>query len=132
MDEYLTLIFFLCIIMFIISGFDKMLNFNKSKKRLIKHLDSLDERSANLFIGATIVLEIVAPLIIMYCLVTKGKLKDQAVYSAYALALFTAVATFIFYFPPEGNKLYGFLGNTTTFGCMLLIAYYLKNNINDK
>lgn len=127
MDEYLTLIFFLCVIMFMVSGVDKILNFNKSKKRLKKHID-LNDKTASLMIFITIILEIIAPLIIMYCIVTQGDLKQQAIYSAYALAVFTAIATFIFYFPPTGNKLYALLGNTTTFGCMLLIAYFIKNN----
>jgi hypothetical protein len=45
--------------------------------------------------------------------------------SALSLALFTFLATMIYYMPVN-KYYYQFFSNTTTFGCMLLLAYFIS------
>lgn len=125
MDCVIIIIFVICLVMFPLSAIDKIYNFEKSSKRLVKNLPDLNKRIADLMIGAAIVLQLIAPLLIMYSIITK-KSKMIGMISSILIALFTIAVTIVFYIPATGSKYYAFLGNTTTLGCMLLITYELN------
>jgi len=124
----LVIIFTICLVMFPLSAIDKIFNFKKSSDRLVKNLPMLNRTMSDILIICAIVLQLVAPLLIMYSIITK-KAKTIGMISSVLLALFTIAATLIFYMPPTGNKYYALLGNTTTLGCMLLITYELNKII---
>jgi len=80
---------------------------------------------SDIFIICAIIIQLIAPLVILYSIITY-KAKTIGMIASILLALFTLAATLIFYMPATGAKYYAFLGNTTTFGCMLLITYELN------
>jgi len=127
MNTTLTIIFVICLLMFPLSGIDKIFNFKKSSDRLLKNASILSTGMADILIVGAIIIQLLAPIIIIYSLLT-NKHKQIAVASAITLAIFTFITTIVFYFPPTGHKYYAMLGNLTTLGCMLLIAYELKYN----
>ena len=118
--------------MFFISGIDKMMNVQKVA-------DGLQKRvgwgvPANVFVAAIVfaaLLEITAPLIMTYSAATH-KYSKEARWAAVALALFTALVTYVYHFPPFGTTYYPFISNVTTFGALLLLAqlFRCRNNEN--
>lgn len=125
MEYIFVIICVICLVMFPLSAIDKISNFKKSSERLVKNLPVLNKSIADLLIIGSIFLQLVAPLLIVYSIITKTS-KVIGMLSSILLALFTIAATVIFYMPPTGTKYYAFLGNTTTLGCMLLITYELN------
>jgi uncharacterized membrane protein YphA (DoxX/SURF4 family) len=119
-----VIIFFLCTIMFFASGVDKILNFQDNVSRTVDKA-GVNSILANILIVLAIIIEIVAPLLLMYWAFTGGN-KNASIAAALTLAIFTLIATAMFYLPISKHY-YAFLSNTTTFGCMLLIAYVIKN-----
>lgn len=114
----------LCVIMFFLSGINKITNFQSNVSRTVNKA-GLSNILATIGTVVAILIEIIAPLVLMYWVFT-GKNKGVSIGAALSLAVFTAIATFMFYMPPSKHY-YAFLSNTTTFGCMLLIAYTIKN-----
>jgi len=110
-----------------LSGINKIITFeatvNSFKKRFIQ---DLPQNFYVLAIILVIILEIFAPLKIMYSLHTK-KYRKYAYYSCLALAVFTVLAILIYHFPPEGAKYYPFMSNVTSFGALLLLSTYFKD-----
>lgn len=118
---------FLIINMFFISGITKFKNFNSEVLRLNNKLPYLTNYNNILIVFAGI-LEIIAPLIIFYCLIKKlyfenlSNLENKLnVLSIIGLIIFTILATFIFYFPFTGQKWYPFISNTVTTGALLTL-----------
>ena len=68
-----------------------------------------------------IVLEIVAPMIIMSALQTNMH-NDLAYSSSVGLAVFTVLATLIYHFPPVGGEYYAFMKNLTATGSLMLLS----------
>ena len=128
-DILLTIIFIISLIMFPLSGIDKINGFDKSRSRLMKNLPiKISTEVASLLIIGAIILQIVAPALIMYSLLVKDSNVWIGLTGVALLAIFTIIATLVFYMPPSGTKYYGFLGNLTTLGCMLLIGHELYYN----
>jgi len=125
MDIILVIIFSIALIMFPLSAIDKISKWPKPSERLQKHISWISEDVSDILVICAMILQFVAPLLIMYTLIS-GKSKTLGILSALSLALFTVLATIVFYIPATGHKYYAFLGNTTTFGCMLLLAYELN------
>jgi len=125
MEYTLIIIFIICLLMFSLSGIDKILKFENASSRLNKNLPILSKKMSDIFIICAIIIQLIAPLVILYSIITY-KAKTIGMIASILLALFTLAATLIFYMPATGAKYYAFLGNTTTFGCMLLITYELN------
>lgn len=121
--KVLTLIFIISLIMFPLSGIDKIMNFESARDRLMRNLP-VSVNLANLMIVGAIILQLVAPAMVMYSLLYGDVWVGLS--GVFALAAFTILATLVFYIPPKGAKYYGLLGNTTTLGCMLLIGHTLS------
>jgi len=125
-DILLTIIFIISLIMFPLSGIDKINGFDKSRSRLVKNLPiDISTDVASLLIVGAIVLQLAAPAMVMYSLLVKESNVWIGLTGVGLLAIFTIIATLVFYMPPTGTKYYGFLGNLTTLGCMLLIGHEL-------
>lgn len=125
MDILLITIFIISLVMFPLSAVDKIVKWPKPSERLQKHISWISPQVSDILVVCAMILQFIAPLIIMYSLIS-GKSKTLGIIAALSLALFTLLATIVFYIPATGHKYYAFLGNTTTFGCMLLLAYELN------
>ena len=79
-----------------------------------------------LAIFLVIVLEILAPIIILYSLQTDMYI-DLAYFSSIGLAGFTILATIIYHFPPTGGQYYAFMKNLTATGSLLLLSTLFLN-----
>lgn len=118
---------FLIINMFFLSGIGKFINFNSELGRLNKKLPNYGI-SNNIFIILAGLLEIVAPIIILYCLIKKIYFNNLSniennlnTLSIIGLIIFTVLATFIFYYSFTGMKWYPFISNTVTIGALILL-----------
>jgi uncharacterized membrane protein YphA (DoxX/SURF4 family) len=119
----LVILVLLCTIMFFLSGINKIFDFDGNVDRTARKLgyNGIITQAA---IIIAIVIEIVAPLLLVYWAVS-GSMSTAAMVSALSLALFTFLATMIYYMPVN-KYYYQFFSNTTTFGCMLLLAYFIS------
>ena len=85
----------LCTTMFFLSGIDKIINFQSNVTRTVDKV-GISNVLANIGIIIAIIIEITAPLLLMYWVFT-GKNKGVSIGAALSLAIFTAIATFMFY-----------------------------------
>lgn len=74
-----------------------------------------------LIISLEILLEILAPIVIIWSILTATH-KLYAYYSTVTLALFTILATLIYHFPPYGIQHNAFMKNLTATGALLLLS----------
>lgn len=120
----LLVLVLLCTIMFFLSGINKITDFDGNVNRTAGKLgyNGIVVKAA---IVIAIIIELIAPLLLAYWALT-GNNSKVALVSALGLALFTFLATMIYYMPAR-KYYYQFLSNTTTFGCMLLLAYFISN-----
>ena len=114
---------FMILIMYILAGINKARNFESTvngfkKVFLIKNLP---KSFYKLTILLVIILEIFAPLTILYSLQT-DKYNYMANLSSISLAIFTILATLIYHFPPVGSEYYSFMKNLTATGSLLLLS----------
>mgnify|MGYP001184249894 FL=1 len=113
------------LLMYFIAGVNKFLHFNATvngfkKMFFMKKLPSLFYQLA---IALVVVLEIVAPVIILYSIQT-GTMSKMACFSSIGLAIFTVLATLIYHFPPKGSNYYAFMKNLTATGGLLLLSTF--------
>lgn len=114
----------LLVIMFIISGINKVFNFNGTGIGLKEKLNyNIPDYIYNLIIVIVILLEIIAPLIVIYYITTK-KYREWAYYSVIALVIFTILATLLYHFPDFSNykRSLAFWANVSLLGGLLLLA----------
>ena len=114
---------FMILLMYFLAGINKARNFAGTVSGLknmffVKKLPNLFYQLA---IFIVIVLEILAPIIILYSLQT-NMYNDLAYYSSVGLALFTVLATLIYHFPPVGGEYYAFMKNLTATGSLMLLS----------
>ena len=125
----LYFIAFLLTIMFFLSSFDKMINFNDTanefNEKVEKMLFKVPSILTKLGIVCAILIQFFCPLIIMYSLYNK-KYHIYGMYASLMLAFFTVFATYFYHFPPKGKQYYAFMGNITTVGGLSLMAYHLR------
>ena len=120
---------FLLIILFFLSGFDKINNVNKLADGLKNKVNlNINIDLYKLAIIIVILLEIFAPIIIMYSIQYK-KYYKHAYYSTIGLILFTILATFLYHFPATGKNYYSFMDHVALVGGLMLLANRFKNNI---
>lgn len=93
-----------------VSGFKNMFFFKK-----------LPNVFYQLAIFLVIVLEIVAPILILFSLQT-NMYNELAYFSSIGLSIFTVLATIIYHFPPTGSEYYAFMKNLTATGSLLLLS----------
>jgi uncharacterized membrane protein YphA (DoxX/SURF4 family) len=116
---YSTMILF----MYFVAGINKLLHF-KNTVSGFKNMFIL-KKLPNLFyqfiIICVILLEIIAPIIIIYSIQTKH-LENLACISSISLGIFTILATLIYHFPPKGSNYYAFMKNLTATGSLFLLS----------
>ena len=114
--------------MFFASGIDKLLHYNKVVIGLQKRLEpsvSLHKYIIQLMIVFAIVIELFAPLIVVWSIFNK-QYRYLGEYAMYSLIFFTVFATLIYHFPPLGIKWYPFSSNITTIGALIACVMLLK------
>ena len=119
MNYILGLIAIISTIMFFISGIDKFTKIYHYSNGLAEKLNT---PTIITLIIISAILEIIAPLIIVYCAFT-GNYLFLGIIASLALFIFTITVTYIYKYPPIGSNYYPFISNITTSGCMLLLAY---------
>lgn len=118
---------FLITFMFLLSGYYKVVGFDKTVNNFMKNTNFNLTTSKLAIIGAAL-LQLTCSVIIMYeAYFETGTYRKHAYYACYALAFFTVLATLIYHFPPSGMKYYAFISNVTTFGALLLLANQFKD-----
>ena len=114
---------FMILLMYFLAGINKARNFTGTVSGF-KNMFFL-KKLPNLFYQVAIIivilLEIVAPIIILYSLQT-NMYNNLAYHSSVGLALFTVLATLIYHFPPLGGEYYAFMKNLTATGALLLLS----------
>ena len=109
-------------IMFFLSGIDKMINFYKiSNEFTTKTPVKIPIELAYLAIIIAIIIQLAAPILINVGLIKKNK--QLIFYSTLSLIIFTVLASLLYHFPPIGYQYYPFMSNLTTIGGLMLILY---------
>lgn len=111
--------------MFFLSGFHKLINFDKTVnnfKEKLSYALNINENIYKFIIAFVVLLEILAPVIIVYYYIT-GKFKQFSNYAVYGLIIFTILATLL-YHPLNINNYYKsipFWANISLIGGLLLL-----------
>ena len=113
----------LLLIMYFLSGFDKITNFDNISKGL-KNKISFPIILCKLSIILVIILEICAPVLIIYSLVY-GKYTYYSYIATNMLIAFTIFATILYHFPTQPNQYYYFMKNLSIIGGLLLLSNLL-------
>jgi len=120
--NYLLIYSFLILLIFILSGFSKIINIVETANGLYDKVKlNLPFNIYIIAIVIVIVLEILGPLLILYSSATNN-LKKIAYYACIILTIFTIMATMIYHMPPTGNNKYSVLKNISIIGALLLLA----------
>ena len=116
------------LLMYFLAGINKAKNFAGTFEgfKNMFFLKKLPNIFYQLAIFLVIILEILAPIIILYSLQT-DMYDDLAYFSSVGLAAFTVVATLIYHFPPTGGEYYAFMKNLTATGSLLLLSTLFLN-----
>ena len=124
----LYIIVLLLTIMFFLSSFQKIGNFNKVSEDLqtqvSKKLFDIPINLARVGIVCAIMIQFFCPLIILYSVYDK-RYRIYGSIASLVLAIFTVEATYFFHFPPTGQHYYAFMSNITTIGGLSLLSYFL-------
>lgn len=132
------------VLMYFLSGFNKLKNFASTVNGFQDKLDSLLmsglsvlttmlNRENNpllpnivyqIIIAGVILLEIVAPVVIVVS-VQQNKYKLSGYYCSIGLAVFTILATLMYHFPTTPSNYYAFMKNLTAIGGLLLLSKYI-------
>jgi uncharacterized membrane protein YphA (DoxX/SURF4 family) len=109
--------------MFFLSGFHKLINFDKTVNNFKGKINiNVNEYIYKFIITSVVLLEILAPIIIVYYYTT-GKFKQFSNYAVYGLIIFTILATLL-YHPLNINDYYKsipFWANISLIGGLLLL-----------
>lgn len=110
------------IVMFIVSGVSKIGNFGKTVGNFRGKIE-MNESIVEMIIMCVIVLEIFAPLVIIYYYIY-GEYKEYAYYGVMGLIIFTVLAT-LMYHPLDVSSYYKsipFWANISLIGGLLLLG----------
>ena len=122
---FISIYVFMILLMYFLAGINKARNFSQTVSgfKNMFFLKKLPNIFYNLAIFLVIVLEILAPIVILYSLQT-NLYSDLAYYSSVGLAIFTVLATLIYHFPPFGGEYYAFMKNLTATGSLMLLSTF--------
>ena len=109
---------------YLLAGFNKLTNFKSTSDSFAKKFVNLAPL-AGIIIGLVILLEIVAPLVMIYSVATPNANFRYGYMASWALIIFTVFATLVYHFPPtvKENKM-PFLRNVSLIG-----AFIIYNNL---
>ena len=118
---------FLILLMYFLAGISKAVNFSSTVKGFnnmffFKNMPTIFYDFAIL---GVVLLEILAPIVIMFSLYT-NTYTDYAYYSSIGLAIFTILATLIYHFPTKGSQYYAFMKNLTATGSLMLLSTFFE------
>ena len=124
---YLTIYIFMILLMYFLAGINKILSFTETVKgfKNIFFLNKLPNLFYQIAILGVIILEIIAPIIIMISVQT-NMFQKYAYYSSISLAIFTILATLLYHFPPNGSQYYAFMKNLTATGSLFLLSTFFN------
>lgn len=113
------------LLMYFLAGINKIKNFSSTVKgfQSMIGINGFPKMWYNAIIIGVILLELIAPLLIILSLVTNAYHK-YAYYSSIGLALFTVFATFIYHFPTKEGEYISFMKNLTATGGLLLLSTF--------
>lgn len=114
----------LLMIIFFVSGVRKANNFDGVIGMVAENLPAIDNETIyRILAGLIVALEIIAPLVIVYAIATRGNL-DLARMALLALIAFTILATVLYYYPvTDDNMLSGMLHLALIGGLLALYAH---------
>ena len=118
---------FLILLMYFLSGINKAMNFSATVKGFhnMFFLKNMPTIFYDFAILGVVLLEILAPIVIMFSLYT-NTYTDYAYYSSIGLAIFTILATIIYHFPTKGGQYYAFMKNLTATGALMLLSTFFE------
>lgn len=123
-----TVIVTLLLLMFILSGIQKMLSFTKTVESVQNKLNmSIPYWIYQIAVIIVIIIEIIAPAIVIYYSIT-NKMRYYAYIATLAIIIFTIVVTFV-YHPPDFSNYYKslpFWANVSLTGGLLLLVKHLE------
>lgn len=118
------------LIMFVLAGYDKASNFNRTVVDLSKQVNkfnlSFSRPMLKFFIVLAILIETVGPFAINFGI--SYKKYDLIVYATYALIIHMIVATLLYFYPPYNDNFYPFISALTTIGGLIMIIADIKYN----
>ena len=127
MFKKISIIFIL--ILYLISGFSKILNFNMTLKFLkLKFPIKLPNFLYTLSIVGVIILLTLGSLFLIYSIFT-DKFKRMASYVIILFIVFTVIATLIFHWPVDKNQQIQFMKNLSIIGGFLLLLKDVSRGI---
>jgi uncharacterized membrane protein YphA (DoxX/SURF4 family) len=111
------------LLMYFLAGINKVIHFSSTVSgfKNMFFFKKLPNIFYQLAIFLVIVLEILAPILILFSLQT-NMYNELAYFSSIGLAIFTVLATIIYHFPPTGSEYYAFMKNLTATGSLLLLS----------
>ena len=115
--------------MYFVAGIDKVMHFNKVVTGFVNRFPvEIPMIFSQLAIVIAILIEIIAPIALVYAVYDKANPKSRrmGMVAALALVVFTIAATLIYHFPPFGIKYYPFMSNLTSVGGLLLMAWVFR------
>ena len=120
---YILFYAFLILLMYFLAGINKAKNFSSTVKGFqgMFFLQNLPNIFYDLTILGVILLEIFAPIVIMFSLYTNTH-TDCAYYSSVGLAIFTVLANLIYHFPTNKGQYSSFMKNLTAIGSLMLLS----------
>lgn len=119
------------VLMYFVSSFSKALNFSKTVNGLCVRAPYIPYPMCVLMIIGAIVIEVVAPICVVYATVntTDTTAKKLGLYSTYALIVFTILATLLYHFPPNNSaRYYPFMSNVATTGGLMVLSYVFSQH----
>jgi len=126
MPSYMLLYAGLILLMYFLAGIKKAMNFSSTVKGFqgMFFLQKLPSIFYDLTILGVVLLEIFAPIIIMFSIYT-NTYTVGAYYSSVGLAIFTVLANLIYHFPTNKGQYSAFMKNLTAIGSLMLLSTLL-------
>ena len=120
---YILFYAFMILLMYFLAGVKKAMSFSSTVKgfQSIFFLQKMPSIFYDLTILGVILLEIFAPIVIMFSLYTNTH-TWCAYYSSVGLAAFTVLANLIYHFPTNKGQYSSFMKNLTAIGSLMLLS----------
>ena len=116
----------LLLLMFFLAGINKITNFNSTVSgfKSMFFMKNLPNIFYTLIIVGVIILEIVAPIIIMIDISGFYPLQELSFFSTIGLAIFTILATLIYHPPTDPKEKISFMKNMSITGGLILLSSF--------